>query len=246
MYNYKFDNNVSKRAGSIIEQDVLNAKVVYIINNLKKVLSNIKYTPSIEVTLNKYCQDGIHRQNNSQKNMRVQIKFGEAFLKSEIDSFLNQSKNFNDKITALEFELGVVNGFIKECLSLQDMHMLIAYKDKANSILSELDSEFNKLSEINKNIVEREKDFLKSLKEFVCDLKKFKKSSVVDVCSRFDARVVDMYKNLVLIDFFENLQYQYGEGSLKMFIERDDLKDYLQDKILLIKSWFGIDVGTDF
>lgn len=246
MYNYKFDNDVSKRASSIIEQEVFDEKVVAIINSLKKTLSNIKYTPSVEMVLNKYCQDGLHRQNNSQKDMRVQVKFAEAFSKSEIDSFLNLSKNFDDKITSLEFELGVVNGFIKKCLSLRDMRMLIVYKDKASSILSELDSEFNKLSEINKDIVVREKEFLKNLKEFVGDLKKSKKWSAVDVSSRFDERVVDMYKNLVLIDFFENLQCQYGEGSLKIFLERDDLKDYLQDKILLLKSWFGIDVGTDF
>ncbi len=156
----------------------------------------------------------------------IAISVLDAFSKDEIDTLNSIEKDYNDSISALDFELNALNAQKNKALSDFDIAYAVKLNDKIASLTKEYDEREQEIIEFNNDIAKKEKDYLDKYNSLVSDIQNTNFSNSIEkneLVTKYGSKAVSSYiKNQV----YELLDNYFANKS------KDEIANILSDERL--------------
>lgn len=173
-------------------------------------LANAK-NKSVENVKENYASAKRNASNDALKRglarSSIAISVLDAFSKDELDTLNGIEKDYNDSISALDFELSALNTEKQKALNDFDIAYAVKLNDKIASLTEKYQEKEKEIIEFNNDIAKKEKDYLDKYNSLVNDIKNTNFSNSLkknELVSKYGNKAVSTYLKNQVFDVLDN------------------------------------------
>lgn len=154
----------------------------------------------------------------------------DAFSKDEIDTLNSIEKEYNDSISALDFELNALNAQKTKALNDFDIAYAVKLNDKIASLTKEYDEREQEIIEYNNDIAKKEKDYLDKYNSLVSDIQNTNFSNTLkknELITKYGNKAVSSYIKNQVYDLLDNYFANKSSDEIASILSDERLKNAL-------------------
>lgn len=203
------------------------------IENNKKSVTEAK-DKTVATTKENYANAKKDASNDALKRglarSSIVVSVLDAFSKDEIDTLNSIEKEYNDSISALDFELNALNAQKSKALNDFDIAYAVKLNDKIASLTKEYDEREQEIIEYNNDIAKKEKDYLDKYNSLVSDIQNTNFSNTLkknELVTKYGNKAVSSYIKNQVYDLLDNYFANKSSDEIASILSDERLKTAL-------------------
>lgn len=236
MYNYKFDDTLSKRVENHICDKSGNLLFEKICKELCYVLRVVPFDIEVVELLDDYCQNikdnvQIIKPSGIEKMMLDCIKSDEEQTKDK-----SQISSNNQKLCEVDFQLSVLQGMYTRYIASGVLGQALKIGKEIRELQAQRNDVLSNISNISNKVSENMHIFLSELKAFLKKIKQMKVSKLIESSDDFDSKVFDFYRKFLVFNLLQKYIDKISIDEFVNWLDSDSSRDYTADRCEEIKS----------